>query len=52
MRAKYESLSLTVLKDSAKSRGLKVSSMRKSEVVEEMLREDERLAKEIGRAHV
>ena len=47
MREKYESLSVVVLKDLAKARGLKnVSSMKKSDVVELMLAEDERLAKE------
>lgn len=47
MREKYESLSAVVLKDLARSRGLKnVSSMKKSDVVELMLAEDERLAKE------
>ena len=43
MREKYESLSLTVLKDLAKSRGLKgVSGLRKPELIERMLEEDER----------
>ena len=43
MREKYESLSLTVLKDLAKARGLKgVSSMKKGELVEAMLAEDEK----------
>ncbi len=47
MREKYESLSAVVLKDLAKARGLKnVSNMKKSDVVELMLAEDERLAKE------
>ena len=42
MREKYESLSLVVLKDLAKSRGIKgVSAMKKSELVERMLQEDE-----------
>ena len=40
MRAKYESLSLQVLKDLAKARGLKVSGMKKSQIIEEMLTED------------
>ncbi len=41
MRAKYESLSSTVLKDLAKARGIKnVSAMKKSEVVEAMLEKD------------
>ncbi|MBE5863106.1 MAG: transcription termination factor Rho [Lachnospiraceae bacterium] len=43
MREKYESLPLAVLRDLAKARGLKgTSSMKKSEVVEAMLEEDER----------
>ena len=43
MREKYESLSLTVLKDLAKARGLKgISTMKKSALVELMLEEDER----------
>lgn len=43
MREKYESLSLTVLKDLAKARGLKgISTMKKQELVERMLEEDER----------
>ena len=43
MREKYESLALTDLKEIAKARGIKgVSSMKKSEVVEAMLEEDER----------
>ena len=42
MREKYESLSLVVLKDLAKARGIKgVSAMKKSELVERMLQEDE-----------
>ncbi|MBO4901225.1 MAG: transcription termination factor Rho [Lachnospiraceae bacterium] len=41
MRAKYESLSLTVLKDLAKARGIKnVSAMKKADVVEAMLAKD------------
>lgn len=41
MRAKYESLSLTVLKDLAKARGIKnVSTMKKADVVEAMLQKD------------
>lgn len=41
MRAKYESLASSVLKELAKSRGIKnVSSMKKSEVVEAMLEKD------------
>ena len=47
MREKYESLSVTVLRDLAKARGLKgTSAMKKSEVVEAMLAEDERVKKE------
>lgn len=42
MREKYESLSAAVLKDLAKARGIKgVSGMKKSEVVEAMLAQDE-----------
>jgi len=42
MREKYESLSLVVLKDLAKSRGIKItSSMKKADVVEAMLAKDE-----------
>ena len=41
MRAKYESLPLTVLKDIAKDRGVKgVSTMKKAEVVEALLASD------------
>lgn len=43
MREKYESLSLVVLKDLAKARGLKgISTMKKAELIERMLEEDER----------
>ena len=43
MREKYESLSLSVLRDVAKNRGIKgTSSMRKDAVIEAMLAEDER----------
>ena len=42
MREKYESLSLVVLKDLAKARGIKgITGMKKSELVEAMLAEDE-----------
>lgn len=45
MREKYESLSLAVLRDVAKNRGIKgTSTMRKETVIEAMLAEDERLA--------
>lgn len=41
MREKYESLSLSVLKDLAKARGIKgTSAMKKADVVEAMLEED------------
>ena len=47
MREKYESLAVAVLKDLAKARGLKVASgMKKADVVELMLAEDERLKQE------
>ena len=43
MREKYESLSLTVLKDLAKARGLKgISTMKKQDLIERMLEEDEK----------
>lgn len=43
MREKYESLPLATLKDLAKARGLKgVSAMKKAEVIELMLEEDEK----------
>ena len=43
MREKYESLSLVVLKDLAKARGIKgVSAMKKGDLVERMLQEDEK----------
>lgn len=46
MREKYESLSAVVLKDLARARGLKnVSAMKKKDLIELMLAEDERLAK-------
>lgn len=42
MREKYESLSLVTLKELAKVRGLKgVSALRKPELIERMLHEDE-----------
>lgn len=43
MREKYESLSLMILKDLAKARGMKkVSTLKKAELVEAMLKEDEK----------
>ena len=43
MKEKYESLSLSVLKDLAKARGIKgTSAMKKAEIVEAMLAEDEK----------
>lgn len=45
MRAKYESLSLAVLKELAKARGIKrISTLKKEELVEAMLQEDARVA--------
>ncbi len=47
MREKYESLSVVVLRDLAKARGLKVTAgMKKADIVEIMLQEDDRLKKE------
>ena len=47
MREKYESLPLAELKAVAKARGIKgISTMKKDEVVEVMLQEDERERKE------
>lgn len=50
MREKYESLSVTVLREVAKARGLKrLSGLKKSELVELMLKEDEKdAAKEVS----
>ena len=43
MREKYESLSLTTLKELAKARGLKgISVLRKPELIQRMLQEDEK----------
>ena len=43
MREKYESLSLATLKELAKARGLKgVSALRKPELIQRMLEEDEK----------
>ena len=47
MREKYESLSAVVLRDLAKARGLKnISSMKKSDLVDLMVAEDERQGRE------
>lgn len=44
MKEKYESLPLATLKDLAKARGLKgISSMKKAELIERMLEEDEKV---------
>lgn len=43
MREKYESLSAAVLRELAKARGMKgISTLKKAELVEAMLAEDER----------
>ena len=53
MREKYESLSLVVLRDLAKARGLKnISSMKKSDLVNRMLEEDARKSKEPESAQI
>ena len=45
MREKYESLSLAVLRDLAKTRGLKkISTLKKADLIERMLQEDEKEA--------
>ena len=42
-REKYESLPLATLKDLAKARGMKgVSTLKKADLIEEMLKEDEK----------
>ena len=47
MREKYESLSLTVLRELAKARGMKkVSALKKAELIERMLQQDELDARE------
>ena len=47
MRENYESLSAFVLKDLAKARGLKgISSLKKGQIIDRMLEEDEKEAKE------
>lgn len=46
MKAKYESLPLATLKELAKARGLKgISTMKKAELIESMLKEDEKQKK-------
>ena len=57
MREKYESLSLTTLKELAKARGLKgISVLRKPELIQRMLQEDEKEAvaplRETGEAEI
>ena len=53
MREKYESLALSDLKEIAKSRGIKgVAAMRKAEVVESMLAEDEKNRISTEKIHV
>ena len=48
MREKYESLPLATLKELAKARGLKgISTMKKAELIELMLKEDEKEKKGI-----
>ena len=43
MKEKYETLPLTTLKELAKARGLKgISTMKKAQVIELMLQEDEK----------
>lgn len=49
MREKYESLSVAVLRDLAKTRGIeKVTTMKKAELVEAMLAEDEKESKKMN----
>ena len=43
MREKYETLSVTVLRDLAKSRGIKgLTGLKKEQIIEKMLEEDEK----------
>ena len=43
MREKYESLSLSVLRDLAKARGLRgISTLKKADLIQKMLLEDEK----------
>lgn len=49
MREKYETLSLAVLRELAKARGLKgVSGLKKSDLIDRMVREDEKLREQTG----
>lgn len=49
MREKYESLSLVVLKDLAKARGLKgISTLKKADLIERMLKADEQDKEKMG----
>ena len=51
MREKYESLALTDLREIAKARGIKgTSAMKKADIVEAMLAEDEKDKTGTGRA--
>ena len=55
MREKYESLSAAVLRELAKARGMKgISTLKKAELVEAMLAEDEKEAKvqELSLIHI
>ena len=50
-REKYQTLSLAVLRDLAKTRGMKgISTLRKNELIERMLAEDTREAEEAEQA--
>ena len=52
MREKYESLALVDLKEIAKARGIKgTSGMKKAEIIEAMLLEDEKECAERDRGH-
>lgn len=53
MKEKYETLPLTTLKELAKARGLKgISTMKKAQVIELMLQEDEKNRKKKNRKSV
>lgn len=48
MREKYESLSLTVLKELAKARGMRgISAMKKGDLIAAMLEQDEKDAQQV-----